>query len=559
MATTTTTTTPTATPTPQPQNPETEEDEVHLNEEQERKYNLITQDLAEVVGKNDIRHWIQEGKPLNIYWGTAITGKPHFGYFVPLLKISDFLQAGCHVTILFANLHGFLDNQKSGWELLSFRCEWYEFVIKEMLQFIGVPLDKLRFVRGLEFQLSAEYTMDVYRLTSIVTTEQTKKAAAEVVKMTDAPLMSNLLYPILQALDEQYLGVDIQFGGVDQRKIFVFAREYLPKVGYKKRAHLMNPLIPGLGESGKMSSSEPLSKLELDETDANIRKKIGLAYSLDGVSEGNGLLAILRYVLFRYLDKKGLPFVAPRKEKWGGPQVFKTYDEVEAAFTRSLNDKEKLMSGDLKEGVINVLLEFLAPLREKINANSELCLKAYPDQPLGHNIVVGDSQHPKSADKKLPINFRVGKVLTVEKQTKADTYTLQLDVGEDKPLSTTVAGLIGISADQIQNRLIVFATNLASGTTNGAVLVASNREKSKLLGLDVVTAPDGSQVGERVGLDGRNDLVEEDELSNARLKKVIKDFSANNGVVVFHKDHKLTTKAGPLTSSVLNPTGFSLN
>jgi len=57
--------------------------------------------------------------------------------------------------------------------------------------------------------------------------------------------MSSLLYPILQALDEEYLGVDVQFGGVDQRKIFMFARDHLPRIGYKKRSHLMNPLIPG--------------------------------------------------------------------------------------------------------------------------------------------------------------------------------------------------------------------------------------------------------------------------------------------------------------------------
>jgi len=57
-----------------------------------------------------------------------------------------------------------------------------------------------------------------------------------------------LLYPILQALDEQYLEVDAQFGGVDQRKIFMFARDKLPKIGYNKRCHLMNPLIPGLGK-----------------------------------------------------------------------------------------------------------------------------------------------------------------------------------------------------------------------------------------------------------------------------------------------------------------------
>jgi tyrosyl-tRNA synthetase len=63
------------------------------------------------------------------------------------------------------------------------------------------------------------------------------------------PLLSGLLYPGLQALDEEYLGVDAQFGGVDQRKIFTYAEKYLPSLGYAKRAHLMNPMVPGTNET----------------------------------------------------------------------------------------------------------------------------------------------------------------------------------------------------------------------------------------------------------------------------------------------------------------------
>lgn len=55
-----------------------------------------------------------------------------------------------------------------------------------------------------------------------------------------------MLYPLLQALDEEYLYVDAQFGGVDQRKIFTYAERFLPRIGYKKRIHLMNPMVPGL-------------------------------------------------------------------------------------------------------------------------------------------------------------------------------------------------------------------------------------------------------------------------------------------------------------------------
>lgn len=46
----------------------------------------------------------------------------------------------------------------------------------------------------------------------------------------------------MQALDEEYLKVDAQFGGIDQRKIFTFAEKYLPQLGYQKRIHMMNPM-----------------------------------------------------------------------------------------------------------------------------------------------------------------------------------------------------------------------------------------------------------------------------------------------------------------------------
>lgn len=38
----------------------------------------------------------------------------------------------------------------------------------------------------------------------------------------------------LQVLDEQYLDVDAQFGGLDQRKLFIAAKDWLPKLGYKE-------------------------------------------------------------------------------------------------------------------------------------------------------------------------------------------------------------------------------------------------------------------------------------------------------------------------------------
>lgn len=99
------------------------------------------------------------------------------------------------MTILFADLHAYLDNMKAPWELLALRVEYYESSIKAMLESIGVPLEKLKFVRGTDYELSKEYTLDVYRLSSVITEHDAKKAGAEVVKQVDHPLLSGLLYP----------------------------------------------------------------------------------------------------------------------------------------------------------------------------------------------------------------------------------------------------------------------------------------------------------------------------------------------------------------------------
>lgn len=63
----------------------------------EEKLHLITRNLQEVIGQDLIKTILEE-RNVSLYWGTATTGKPHIGYFVPMSKIADFLSAGCQVS-----------------------------------------------------------------------------------------------------------------------------------------------------------------------------------------------------------------------------------------------------------------------------------------------------------------------------------------------------------------------------------------------------------------------------------------------------------------------------
>jgi tyrosyl-tRNA synthetase len=272
------------------------------------------------------------------------------------------LKAGCEVTVLLADLHAFLDNMKAPLEVVNHRAKYYELVVKSILRSINVPIEKLKFVVGSSYQLSPEYTMDIFRLSNSVSQNDAKRAGADVVKQVANPLLSGLIYPLMQALDEEHLHVDAQFGGVDQRKIFVLAEENLGSLGYKKRGHLMNPMVPGLTQGGKMSASDPNSKIDILEDPKAVKKKINTAFCAPGVVEDNGLLSFIKYVIqpiqeLKFNEEK-FEFPIDRPEKFGGRVVYHSYDDLVEDYRT-----EKLAPPDLKTGVSDAINLLLEPIR----------------------------------------------------------------------------------------------------------------------------------------------------------------------------------------------------
>ncbi|KAJ1925620.1 Tyrosine--tRNA ligase cytoplasmic [Tieghemiomyces parasiticus] len=357
------------------------------------KVSLIRRNLQEVLGEDRIRE-VLATRDLQIYFGTATTGRPHIGYFVPVSKIADFLRADCHVTILLADLHAVLDNLKAPLDLIQHRVRYYEAAVKGMLHSVGVPIAKLKFVVGSSFELTPAYSMDLLRLTTLVTEHDAKKAGAEVVKQVASPLLSSLIYPGMQALDEEYLKCDAQFGGVDQRKIFTFAEKYLPQLGYAKRAHLMSPMVPGL-QGSKMSASDPDSKIDLLDDPKAVEKKLKKAFCEEGNIADNGLLAFTKHVLFPAASLRSADgsatFTIQRPEKYGGNSVYTTYEALEKEFAEKL-----VHPGDLKKSVAQGINDLLAPVQAYFANNIEyngIAELAYPPPPVKAKPVKQKKKH----------------------------------------------------------------------------------------------------------------------------------------------------------------------
>ncbi|OQE25343.1 hypothetical protein PENSTE_c006G08547 [Penicillium steckii] len=345
-----------------------------LDASAQKRMDLIDENLAELMNPEIVQEILAEGRNPRIYWGTACTGRPHTGYLVPAIKIAQLLAADCQVVILLADIHAFLDNLKAPIELVNARAEYYRKVITALLQAVGVSTEKLEFVLGSSYQKSPEYTMDVYKLSSLVSEHDAKKAGAEIVKQSSNAPLSGLLYSILQVLDEEHLNCDVELGGMDQRKLFGAAVEWLPKMGYRKRAHAITPMVPGL-QGGKMSSSEEASKIDLLDSLDVVTKKIRKAEAAPKVVEENGLISMVEFTFLPVSSLKGKKeFRVPRKD-----EEDLVYTDIEAIKSDYVNDV--LTPQLLKAGVTAALTELMAPIQAAYQADKEwqeITLRAYP-------------------------------------------------------------------------------------------------------------------------------------------------------------------------------------
>jgi tyrosyl-tRNA synthetase len=334
------------------------------------RLDLVARHTAEVVTEAQLEELLADGTP-SAYIGYAPTGEMHIGHFTTMRKLADFLGAGLEVTVLIADLHAHLDDEKSPFELLDARSAYYQETIKGMIDAAGGDPDEVEFVRGTEFELDEEYTLELYRMLAETTISRARRAASEVVRESDSPNLGGLVYPLMQSLDVKALEADIAYGGIDQRGIYMLSREILPDHGWTEPVCLFAPLLSGL-HGGKQSASDPTSAIYLTDDPETVAEKVNEAYCPMGELEDNGILEYLEYLVFPILEE---PLVVERPEEYGGDLVYDSYADLEADFTG-----EQLHPADLKPAAATYISEVTAPVRERLTDRPDLLAEAYPDR-----------------------------------------------------------------------------------------------------------------------------------------------------------------------------------
>ena len=161
--------------------------------------------------QGDIKKLLEEKEDINILWGVQPRDLPNLEFIISILQIVKFMKRSYTITILLADIHELLDSPNLTLDIIKHRGNAFAELIKNIVELFNVDANNIKFIFGSEFQLSSDYILDTYKISSLTTIDETYKAR-EIKSRT----MTSMLYPILQALDEKYTNCDIFYGSITQ-------------------------------------------------------------------------------------------------------------------------------------------------------------------------------------------------------------------------------------------------------------------------------------------------------------------------------------------------------
>ncbi|KAF5418650.1 MAG: tyrosyl-tRNA synthetase [Candidatus Methanocomedens sp.] len=311
---------------------------------------LIKRNTEEIVTQEELERLLETKESPTAYVGYEPSGKIHMGHVLTVNKLVDLQNAGFEVTVLLADVHAYL-NEKGTMEEVREIADFN----KECFIALGLEEGKTKFVYGSDYQLEPDYMLSVLKLARDTTLNRAKRSMDEVSRSADNPRVSQMVYPLMQAVDIAMLGVDVAVGGIDQRKIHMLAREGLPGLGYKAPICIHTPILLGL--DGKKMSSSSNNFISMDDSGKAVKKKINKAFCPEGDIVDNPVLALFKYHIMPRFEE----ITINRPEKYGGDLHYRGYEELEAGFA-----SKELHPMDLKAGAADYMNRILEPVREKM-------------------------------------------------------------------------------------------------------------------------------------------------------------------------------------------------
>lgn len=314
---------------------------------------MLERNVEEIVTSADLKDALasmpDSTDKLRAYVGFEPSGVVHIGHLPLINKLRELQRIGFHVIVLLADMHAYL-NEKGSLEDIRATADYN----KRCFTAAGLS-DETEYIFGASFQMQEDYMLNVLKLATVTTEKRARRSMDELSRSKEDRKVSQLIYPLMQAIDIASLGIDVAVGGIDQRKIHMLARENLPKLGFKAPICIHTPLLIGL-DGEKMSSSLG-NFISVHEPAEDVESKLKAAFCTPEVADGNPVLQIYKHTIFPVVEEIRIE----RPAKYGGDVNYVRYEDLERDYTGG-----QLHPLDVKTTAARYLNEILAPIRSRL-------------------------------------------------------------------------------------------------------------------------------------------------------------------------------------------------
>lgn len=302
----------------------------------------------EVIGE------VPVNRPVIVYDGFEPSGKIHIAQAIMrAVTTGKMVSAGAEFIFLVADRFAKM-NHKLGGDDARIRVAGLEMIRtwRAVWKVLGIPTDRIRFVWSSDVVDSPEHRALTEEIASRFTVARFMKCMTALGKTDkDVITLSQLNYACMQCADVFALGVDVCSLGMDQRKINMLAVEFANATGRRPPTIVSHHMLSGL-DGSKMSKSNPDNAIFMDDTDADIVRKIRKSFCEPGNVAKNPCLELVQHII--------LPASGRFKQ---GDRVFgeTSFKELEAEFASGA-----VHPVDFKNDVVQALLAIIQPIREEL-------------------------------------------------------------------------------------------------------------------------------------------------------------------------------------------------
>ncbi|MGB6500441.1 MAG: tyrosine--tRNA ligase [Thermoplasmata archaeon] len=350
--------------------------------DRDERVDRVVRGTVEVLTVEEVRALFERSERPRAYIGFEPSGALTIAHLITARKIVDLADAGCDVTVFLADWHAWI-NDKLGASLE--RIDAAGRYMQATFESLGADPSRVRFRWAHELTGSSDYWARVVRVARATTLARTKRAMSIMGRSEEESNLDSakLFYPSMQAADIFELPVDLAYGGIDQRRAHVLAREvahhyhwpvpvavHTPLLSSLKGGGRMDPL-EGLVE-GKMSKSDPTSSIRIPSERTEIAARIGSAFCEAKTVEGNPIVEAVQYIVFPWEGRLSIE----RAAKHGGSVEYGSTEEFLTAWRDG-----KLHPQDLKAAVTTSLDRILEPACDYFGRHPELSPQSFAPPP----------------------------------------------------------------------------------------------------------------------------------------------------------------------------------